>query len=172
VAATQARTARRVLETGNYREAAKRAEDALQLDATNKDALDVLQRARATIDAIDAAAAAARRASSAGDGSGTADALWRLMQLEPGHALVDELSGAQKARLEQHLPEARRLAAAANAEAEKATAGTLDKFREGVAAANAGEAAAKSGQPVAALRKLAEARGLFERAAAAATAAP
>jgi tRNA A-37 threonylcarbamoyl transferase component Bud32/tetratricopeptide (TPR) repeat protein len=162
---SQIELARRRLNAGDYRGAAREAERAVKLDPANAEAKDIVTRARGIIDEADRTAASARAAAAAGDSAGAARGLWELLVADPGHPAVDELAPAYEASFKPRADEARRLLADAQSAAEKAGATNLDVFREATSSAQAGEAAYKAGRFATAARKLLEARDRFARAA-------
>ena len=162
---SQIELARRRLDAGDYRGAAREAERAVKLDPGNAEAKDIVARARKVVDEADAAAAAARAATASGDTAGAARQMWRLLVADPGHAAVDELQPAHEAGFKARADEARGLMGEARAAAEKAGAASLDPFREATVIGRDGEAAYKAGRFATAARKLLQARDRFERAA-------
>ena len=162
---SQIELARRRLDAGDHRGAAREAERAVKLDPANAEAKDILARARKVVDDADAAASAARSATTSGNTAVAAEQLWRLLVVDPGHAAVDELAPPHEAAFKARADEARSLMAAARAAAEKAGATSLDPFREATVIARDAEAVYKAGRFVTAARKLLQARDRFLRAA-------
>ena len=166
LARSQVELARRRAQAGDFRDALRQAERALKIDPTNKDAQEILSRAKATADEMDKAAAAARQASAAGDAAGAASAVWTLLQKEPANAAVDELAPKLDASFRPRAEEARRGMAQARQGAEAVRAATvLDTFKEGADLARQGDVELKAGRSVAAARRFLAARDRFERAA-------
>jgi len=161
---SQIELARRRLNAGDYRGAAREAERAVKLDPANAEANDIVARARKIVDEADSAATAARAAAASGNPAGAAQELWRLLLADPGHAAVDELAPAHEAAFKARGDEARRLMGEARAAAEKANAASLDPFREATIFGRDGESAYKAGSYVTATRKFLQARDRFERA--------
>ena len=161
---SQIELARRRLNAGDYRGAAREAERAVKLDPANAEANDIVARARKIVDEADNAATAARAAAATGNTAGAAPELWRLLLADPGHAAVDELAPAHEAAFKARADEARRLMGEARAAAEKANAASLDPFREATVFGRDGETAYKAGRFATAARKLLQARDRFERA--------
>ena len=166
LARSQVELARRRAQAGDFRDALRQAERALKIDPTNKDAQEILSRAKATADEVDKAAGAARQASAAGDAASAASAVWTLLQKEPANAAVDELAPKVDASFRPRAEEARRGMAQARQGAEAMRAATaLDTFKEGADLARQGDAELKAGRSVAAARRFLAARDRFERAA-------
>jgi hypothetical protein len=161
---SQVELARRRMNAGDHRGAAREAERALKLDPANAEAKDIVTRAGAIAAEGDAAAAAARDAANAG-GAAASQAFWRLISVDPGHSAVDEIAPGHEASFKARADEARRLAESARAAADKSGASTTDAFREGAAFVRDGDAAYKSGRFATAARKLLQARERFDRAA-------
>jgi tetratricopeptide (TPR) repeat protein len=162
---SQIEIARRRLDAGDYRGAAREAERAVKLDPGNAEAKDIVTRSRGILDEADRTATAARAAAAAGDTAGAAQGLWQLLVADPGHAAVDELAPAHEAAFKARADEARRLMDDARTAAEKASAANLDPFREATVLARDAEAAYKAGRFATAARKLLQARDRFARAA-------
>jgi tetratricopeptide (TPR) repeat protein len=166
LARSQVELARRRAEAGDFRDALRQSERALKIDATNKDAQEILTRAKATADEVDKAAAAARQASAAGDTAGAAKAVWTVLQNEPANPAVDEVAPKLDAAFRPRAEEARRGMAQARQATEAIRAATaLDAFKEGVDLARQGDAELKAGRAVSAARRFLAARDRFERAA-------
>jgi tRNA A-37 threonylcarbamoyl transferase component Bud32/tetratricopeptide (TPR) repeat protein len=161
---SQIELARRRLNAGDYRGAAREADRAVKLDPANAEAKDIVARATAIVEEADDAAAAAGAAVASGNTTVAGQELWRLLLADPGHAAVDELAPAHEATFKARADEARRLMGEARAGAEKAGAASLDPFREATVLARDGETAYKAGRFATAARKLLQARDRFERA--------
>ena len=86
------------LEQKDYEGALAKAEELLKSDPANAEALRVGEEARAALGQIDAAVAEARAALESGDTAKAADALSRVLALDPTHPLGTELSS----QLNQH----------------------------------------------------------------------
>lgn len=130
----------RTLEQKDYQGALSQAEEILKTDPSNSPALSVRKEARDALDQIDAAVAEARAALERGENNHAADALAKVLALDPNHPLGVELSSqlnqhfqsqAEKARAEM---EAARTAASAArdrpeyAEAERGRQEASDSF--------------------------------------------
>jgi hypothetical protein len=156
--------ARKKLDAGDFKQAARESERALKLDPASKEAREIYDKAKAVLDRVDAAAAAAQAARAGGDATKQADALWELLKLDGQHPMVAEMSAAQETRFKAHAEDARRLMAAARADADKAKANGLDAYKTAVAALADAEAAQKAGRGVTAARAYLTARDQFDRA--------
>ena len=159
---SQIELARRRMNAGDYRAAAREAERAVKLDPANAEAQSLFERAKKTADEADAAAEHARAA--AGNPAAASDGLWRLIAIDPAHPAVDELAAAHEAGFKARADEARRLMAEAKAAADQANGTNLDPYREATALVRDAEAAYKGGRFVTAARKLVQARDRFDRA--------
>ncbi len=162
---SQIELARRRLNAGDYRGAAREADRAVKLDPANVEAKQIVARASAIVEEADDAATAAGAAVASGNAVVAGQELWRLLLADPSHAAVDELAPAHEATFKARADEARRLMGEARAGAEKAGASNLDPFREATASGRDGEAAYKAGRFATAARKLLQARDRFARAA-------
>jgi hypothetical protein len=160
IAATQLELAHKRFEARNYREALRHAERAAILDPQNADANLLKARARQAVADRDGAEAAARQAAAAGEHARAADALWKLMQLEPEDPAVAELSSAVDAWFEPHAEEARQELAQA-----RQKAGFLgpDDDQESARLQREADAAARSGQWATAAARLLTARDRLAR---------
>jgi eukaryotic-like serine/threonine-protein kinase len=166
LARSQVELARRRAEAGDFRDALKQAERALKFDPTNKDAQDILSKAKATADDVDKAAAAARQAAASGDTAAAGAAMWTLLQNEPANAAVDEVAPKLDASFKPRAEEARRGMVQARQSAEAIRAATaLDPFKQGTDLARQGDADLKAGRTVSAAGRFLTARERFERAA-------
>lgn len=165
LARSQVELAKRRADAGDFRDAMRQAERALKIDPANKDAQDILAKAKATAEQSDRAAADAREAAAAGDEARAAEAVWTLIGLEPGHAAADEVAPKVERAFQGRAEEARRAMAAARRVAEAAKAATvLDSFKDGVELSRQGEAEFKAGRFATAARRFVAARDRFERA--------
>jgi serine/threonine-protein kinase len=169
LAATQAQLAQRVLEDKDYKGAMAQAEQALKLDPRNAAARGVLQKARETLAALDAAAAEAAAALDAGETDRGSEALSRILALDPQHPVVTELSARLNGVFRAKAEEARRLAGAARGDAEKAKAESVEPFGRAAQRAKEAEASFARNEFAAATQSFLEARDAFDRARRAAT---
>jgi tetratricopeptide (TPR) repeat protein len=96
--ASQVELMERAFEQQDYRGALSQAEKILESDPSNSSALSVQGEARQALEQIDAAVAEARAALQRGETNEAADALAKVLALDPNHPLGAELSG----QLNQH----------------------------------------------------------------------
>jgi serine/threonine-protein kinase len=158
---SQIELARRRLNAGDYRSAAREAERAVKLDPANAEAQSLFARAKKIADDADEAAGAARAAAGKPE---AADGLWRLIAIDPAHPAADELAAAHEAGFKARADEARKAMLDAKAAADKANGANLDPYREAAAFVREGDAAYKAGRFVTAARKLVQARDRYDRA--------
>jgi predicted Ser/Thr protein kinase/tetratricopeptide (TPR) repeat protein len=165
LARSQVELAKRRADAGDFRDALRQSERALKIDPANKDAQEILARAKATAEKADGAAAAARQASTAGDDARAADALWTLIAVEPEHAAATELAPKFEPAFRGHAETARRTMTAARQAAEQSKAAAAsDAFKDAVELARQGEAEFKGGRFASAARRFVTAGERFERA--------
>ena len=162
--ANQVQLARKKLADKNYASAASQAERALKLDQHSADAQQVLDQARKAQKDIEDAAAEGTAQLKAGDLDKASDALWRILQADPGHASVGELAAPLDKVFQGRAGEARRLMVESRGAAERAKAGSLDAFSEAAGRAKDGEALLAKGAFAQAARRFFEARDGFDRA--------
>jgi tetratricopeptide (TPR) repeat protein len=162
--ANQVQLARKRLTDKNYAAAASQSERALKLDPQSADAKQVLERARQAIKDVEDAAAEGRGQLQAGDLDKASEALWRVLQADPGHASVGELAGPLDRSFQGRAGEARRLMAESRAAAERGKAGSLDAFSEAAGRVKEAEALFTKGAYAQAARRFFEARDGFDRA--------
>jgi tRNA A-37 threonylcarbamoyl transferase component Bud32 len=163
IAANQLELARRRFEARDYREAASQAKRALSLDASNAEAKALVARAEGAVAEREAAVSAAREAAQAGDPGAAAEALWKLMTLEPEDPAVAELSGAVEGDFEDHADQARRELAAARERAEQAGVTGAPDYRESTRLLHEADAAAQSKKWATATARLLAARDRVRR---------
>jgi eukaryotic-like serine/threonine-protein kinase len=161
---SQIELARRRMNAGDYRAAAREAERAVKLDPQNAEAQALFERAKKIADEADSAAELARAAAASGPPGAAAEGLWKVLVIDPAHPAVDELAAAHEATFKPRADEARRLMNEARAAADKANGANLDPYREAAGFARDGDAAYKAGRFVTAARKLVQARDRYERA--------
>jgi hypothetical protein len=160
----QVQLARKRLADKSYATAASQAERALKLDPQSADAKQVLERARQALKDIEDAAAEAREQLKAGDLDKASDALWRVLQADPGHASVADLAEPLDRTFQGRAGEARRLMVESRTAAERAKAGSLDAFSEAAARGKDAEALFAKSAFAQAARRFFEARDGFDRA--------
>jgi serine/threonine-protein kinase len=162
--ANQVQLARKKLADKNYAAAASQAERALKLDQHSAEAQQVVEQARKALKDIEDAAAEGTAQVKAGDSDKAADALWRILQADPGHASVGELAGPLDLVFQGRAGEARRLMVESRGAAERAKAGSLDAFSEAAGRVKDAEALFGKGAYAQAARRFFEARDGFDRA--------
>src|SRR6185436_11180548 len=143
-------------------EAIAQAERALNLRPESGKAKQILDQAKRRRGELDAAAAQARKAFEAGDEQGASQALGRVLELDPKHAVVGELTTRLNSTFRSRAEEAGRLTQRARADAEKAKATGLDSFAQAVALNVEGETLFKKSEFADATQRYLEARDSFE----------
>jgi len=161
---SQVLLARKHLEDKDYRGAMAQAEGALKLDASNAEAQEVLERARAVLADLDAAAEEAHSAFDSGDSARASRALSRVLALDPNHPVAAELSGRLNSQFRAEAEDARQAARRAQGAAERSKASGLSSFGEGTALAREGEGSFRGSEFAVATRKFFDARDSFDRA--------
>jgi tetratricopeptide (TPR) repeat protein len=169
--AGQVELAQTELANKSYAAAVAQADRVLGLDAGNAVAAEVKKRAEAALREVEAAAAAARSAFAKGDTAGATESLKRLMTMDPSHAAVTELSTALNRHFEAQAKDARGVAQASRAEAQRLRATAFDGFAAGDRLASAAEAKLGSRDFAEATQKFLEASEGYGRARRAAEAA-
>jgi serine/threonine-protein kinase len=164
VAEMQVELARRRLDAGDFADAAQRAERALKLDPQSAEAQSILDRANDAVARMEAAASQARAAAEAGDTAAQADAVWALMELDAGHAVVMEMAPGLGEIFRPRAEEARRRMNEARAAAEEAGASRLPEFERGSQLGDDGERAFRQGDYGTAARCFLDARNRYARA--------
>jgi tetratricopeptide (TPR) repeat protein len=161
---SQVELARRRLDGGQFADAVRAAEEALQLDPQNATARQIAEEARLAQKAIDEAVAALRSAAAAGDRERVAATAFGLMKLDPANGEAERAATSAGTAFRPRAEEARRLAQDARREAEAAGSRGTAAFSTAVALDQKGGQALQSGQPVAAARHFLAARLAFEGA--------
>jgi hypothetical protein len=161
---SQIELAEKNLEDKNWAEARAQAERALSLRPESAKALDIRDRATRKAAELEAAASRARRALEAGDEQEAAQALDRVIQLDPNHPVVNDLKARLNSTFRSQAEEAGRLAQRARSEAERAKAAGLDLFAQAVALDVEGDALFKKSEFANASQRYAETRDGFDRA--------
>jgi len=164
LADTQVRLAQRVLEDKDYRAAMAQAEQALKVDPGNAPARDVVRKARGALAELDAAARQANSALDAGETQRAADALSRILALDPRHPSVAELTARLNGVFRAKAEEARRLASEARKSAERSDGASAEGFDGGSQRVREAEASFAKGEFAAATQGFLEARDGFDRA--------
>src|SRR5260221_140534 len=160
----QVQLARKKLTDKNYAAAASQAERALKLDKNSADAKQVLEQAQQALKDVEDAAAEGRKQLKAGDLDKASEALWRVLQADPGHASVGELAEPLDRAFQARAGEARRLMAESRTAAERGKAGSLDAFSEAAGRVKEAEALFTKSAYAQAARRFFEARDGFGRA--------
>ena len=161
---TQLDLARRIFEDKDYQDAITQAERALRLDPQNAQAIRILGEARATQEALDAAATEARTAFDAGDTTAASQALSRVLVLDPAHPVAAELSGKLNRFFAGQASEARKAMAGSRVGAERAAAQSRAEFVRAVALADDAEAFLGRGEFAQATQGFLRSRDSFDRA--------
>jgi hypothetical protein len=151
------------LQNKQYDSAIQGAQQALKEDAHSAEAKALLEQAQAAVRERDAVAQDAQAALARKDMNAASQALSRLLELDPRHPAVPQLSAALNATFQQRAEDGRRAAASARAEA-AGQASTVPGFAEGDALLKQAEALLEKAEYAAATGKFAEARDAFGRA--------
>ena len=164
VVETQVELARKKLDAGDYEQALRQAQRALNLDPESAEAKAILAQATRTRDQIGQAVADARAgAAPGGDKAKAADAYWQLLQLNPNDPAAAELAPSFDPAFKTQADKARGLMSAARLAAEKAQAARLEGFKDGVALSQEGDANVRAKAYAAAALNFMRARALFEK---------
>src|SRR5262249_3089543 len=127
---SQVELARTDLANHDYAAATQHAEAVLKLSDANADAKEILGQAKQAQQALDAAASEARTAFGRGATAGAADALARVIALDPRHPVVGELSGELNKAFKRQAEDSRRKTDAARVAAEQARAQAQTSFND------------------------------------------
>src|SRR5262249_54966970 len=152
------------LKNKNYASAMKRADNILNLRKDSAEAAQIRAMAQSKLDEVEVAAKEARAAFDAGDTARASQALGRVMSLDPGHPVVDELSQKLNRHFQAKAEEARGDMGRSRAAAEGAGAARQAEFVDGSESASKAEALFKNREYAVAAGKYLEARDRFERA--------
>jgi len=161
VADTQIELARKKLEAGDYREAERHAQRAVNLAPQSEEAKQLLRDAQAIVSRVERAAAQIKAGGSEAE---VRSALWELMQVDPNHRLVADQVPGYEGRFADQAARARARVQQAREAGEKAGARQLDEFKAGLELAKDAEAALKAGQQASAARLFCAAASKLERA--------
>ena len=151
------------LEDKDWPGAIAQAERALSLRPESGKARLILEQAKRKRGELEAAAAQARRAFEAGNEQEASQALGRVLELDPKHPVVGELTARLNSTFRSRAEEAGRLAQRARFDAERAKGANADGFAPAVAMAAEGEALFKKSEFAAATQRFVEARDAFDR---------
>jgi tetratricopeptide (TPR) repeat protein len=161
---SQVELARADLANLDYAAAAQRAEGVLKLHAGSVEAREILDQARQAQQQLDTAAAEARAAFGRGDSGAAAEALSRVIALDPRHPAVGELSGELNRSFRRQAEDSRRQMETARAAAEQSRAASQAGFAEGRQLLAAAETSFRREEFTVAAQKYQQARIAFERA--------
>ena len=156
--------ARASLDDKDYRRAAELAEQILRADPQDAAALDVAQRARGGQRSVEEAVARVRVGLESGNTEEAADALARLLALDPRNPEAPDFAGKLNQVFKGRAEEAQRSMQRARADAERARVAGSSEFARAASLGNAGEMAFRGGEYASAARQFLEARDAFERA--------
>ncbi len=161
---TKLELAQTKLEVKDYNAAAAEAQQVLQLEPGNAEALAVQKQVRGILQQLDEAANQARAAVKAGNLEEASRALERVLAIDPQHPVAAELSKQLDSRFRIQADQARQAMKRSLDAAEQAQASTQKSF--GAAQAGAGEAEAlfEKGEFTLAAQKFFDSRDNFERA--------
>jgi hypothetical protein len=152
------------LEDKNWAGAIAQAERALGLQPGSERAKQILEQARGRRGELDAAATEARRAFEAGNLPEASRALDRVLELDPKHPVVNELTARLNSTFRTRADEAQRLAQGARAEADKAKASLAPGFTQAAGLLAEGDVLFRRSEFADATQRYLEARDGFDRA--------
>ncbi len=164
LAGTQVQLAQRVLEDKDYKAAMAQAEEALKLEPGNAAAREVLEKASAALRDLEVAAREAAAAVDAGETERAADALSRILALDPQYPAATELTARLNGVFLAKAEAARKLASDARTEAEKEKAESVEPFGRAAQRAREAEASFGKNEFASATQGFLEARDAFDRA--------
>jgi len=151
------------LEDKNWAGAIAQAERALKLQPTSGRARQILDQARGRRKELEAAATEARRSFEAGNLQDASRALDRVLDLDPKHPVVGELTARLNSTFSSRAEEARRLTLRARSDAEKANAQGGSQFAQAVALSTEGDVLFRNSEFADATQRYLEARDAFDR---------
>jgi tetratricopeptide (TPR) repeat protein len=161
---SQVELARVDLENKDYEDAVRQAEQALKLAPDSASARDVLQQAEQAVAERDQVATTARAAFERGDTAAAAEALGRLLVLDPRHPVASELSAALNRQFRSQAQDGRRAMEASRTAAVKTNAGSFDGFSQADRLAKEAEALFGRQEFAVATQKFLESRDNFDKA--------
>jgi tetratricopeptide (TPR) repeat protein len=161
---SQVELARADLANHDYTAAAQRAEGVLKLQAGSVEAKEILEGAQKAQGQLEAGAAEARAAFGRGDTTAAAEALSRVIALDPRHPVVGELSAELSRSFRRQADDSRRQMDAARTAAEQARASAQGSFAEARQLFAAADTSYKREEFIVAAQKYQQARIAFERA--------
>jgi tRNA A-37 threonylcarbamoyl transferase component Bud32/tetratricopeptide (TPR) repeat protein len=156
--------ARVELQNKNYEGAIRQAEQALAVQAENADARGVVAEARKRIAERDSVAAEARAAFDRGDTAQAAQALGRLLALDPRHPVAGELTVALNQYFTKQAEDARNAMQESRAAAQRLNPQGAEGYPEAQALAKEAERLLSERQYAVATQKFMESRDRFEQA--------
>jgi len=162
---SQVELARADLANHDYAAAAQRAEEVLKRQKENIEAKEILKGARQAQGQLEAGAAEARAAFfERKDATAAADALSRVIALDPRHPVVGELSGELNRSFKGQADDSRNQTEAARTAAEQVRASAQASFGEARQLFAAADTSYKREEYTVAAQKYQQARIAFERA--------
>ena len=161
---SQIELAEKNLEDKNWQGAIAQAEKVLSLRPENGKARQILEQAKRRRGELEAAASQARKAFEAGNEQEASQALSHVLELDPKHPVVGELTARLNSTFRSRAEEAGRLTQRARSDAEKAKATGVDLFAQAVSLAVEGETLFKKSEFADATQRYLEARDSFDRA--------
>jgi hypothetical protein len=144
LAGTNLEMARRLLASGNTKEALAKVEGAVSLDPQNTEARALYDELKKSVAERAAAAKRAQDAIGTGDRKAAADALWSLMNLDPRDAAVSEVAPSVESEFETHAGEAHTALNEAQKAAEQAGLKSSQEFRDAARVVKEGDTAAQA----------------------------
>jgi predicted Ser/Thr protein kinase/tetratricopeptide (TPR) repeat protein len=162
LADTRAKLARRKLDGGDFTNAIRDAERALEMDPSNAEARTILDSANALQRRVAEAVAALRAATS---DAARADAALALMKLDPANAEAETAARGVGAAFRSRAEHAKALTGEARRAAEQKGRGNEPAADEAAGIAAQGEQALRANDSVLAARRFLEARARYEQAA-------
>ncbi len=163
--ASRVELARTDLANHDYASAARRAGEALKMSPTSAEARDVLAQAEQAQKQLQDAVSEVRAAAGRNDDQAASDALARVMNLDPGHPVVAEVSRELNRHFRSQAEQSRAQTDAARGAAEQAHASALAGFSDGRRLQQEGDALFGQQQFAVAAQKWNESRNAYERVA-------
>jgi hypothetical protein len=161
----QIELARADLHNKDYRGAIAQAERALRLDETSDEARAVIAEAKARLDELEQAAAAAKAAYDRGDTTAASTALGQVLAIDPRHPVATELTAALNQHFRRQAEDARRSSDQARAAAASSPgAMAQDAFAQAERQRTEAETLFAAGEFAVATQRLLQSRDGFERA--------
>jgi serine/threonine-protein kinase len=161
---TKLELAQTKLEVKDYAAAAAEAQQVLQLEPGNAQALAVQKEVQETLQRLDQAATEARAAVKSGNLEAASSALERVLAIDPQHPVAAELSKQLDSRFRSQADQARAAMNQSLEQAEQARASTQKSFGAALTAAGEAEALFTKGEYTLSAQKFLDARNNFDRA--------